>query len=472
MKRRLLPWLILCCLLLALWPQGARAAIATDTITVRVGYLGGPYFEKATFHWKELDDYYDGALSTQKLIYSYCSGSRTALCAARGFLLTDLLELAGVDISGAIELAFWTDDQAVGAWTSFQKEELLDRPRYYFPNLSADEDGNLTPLLGGELTDGAQRVDCMLALEENWEWDAQSDVFQERGFDFMSATGRFRLLFGQTTPSEARTMQSAKYVHTIDVTFAGKPVFGAEDNLELKVGQDYRVQVNVAAEDSLLEQYILDNLVWSSNNSEVVEADLYGNLRLKSAGEAEITASWGEETVRIRISVSPEEAPSEPASGTEGQGAAPEPAPEPEAPTEPEPEPEPEPEEPAEPGPEPEPEAPPEPEPEPEPQPEEVAYSENRAGVYILSSELMARTEYAQWVNSVLDHPVTADSDRGDVMNWREQPLAQDAVQLVLEETPERDLTGPVLLGCLGLLILGAAWGCGLGIFHRKEKKK
>ena len=154
-----------------------------------MGYLGGPYFEKATFHWKELDDYYDGALSTQELIYSYCSGSRTALCAARGFLLTDLLELAGVDISGAIELAFWTDDQAVGAWTSFQKEELLDRPRYYFPNLSADEDGNLTPLLGGELTDGAQRVDCMLALEENWEWDAQSDVFQERGFDFMSATG-------------------------------------------------------------------------------------------------------------------------------------------------------------------------------------------------------------------------------------------------------------------------------------------
>ena len=36
----------------------------------------------------------------------------------------------------------------------------------------------------------------------------------------------------------------------------------------------------------------------------------------------------------------------------------------------------------------------------------------------------------------------------------------------------ERDLTGPVLLGCLGLLILGAAWGCGLGICHRKEKKK
>ena len=138
---------LLVCLLLCLWSQGAGAAIATDTITIRVGYVGGPYYEKATFHWRDLDDYYGGALSSQELLYSYCSGSRVALCAARGFLLTDLLELAGVDISGAVELAFWTDDQAVGAWTSFQKEELLDRPRYYFPNLSADEDGNLLPLL-------------------------------------------------------------------------------------------------------------------------------------------------------------------------------------------------------------------------------------------------------------------------------------------------------------------------------------
>ena len=101
-----------------------------------------------------------------------------------------------------------------------------------------------------------------------------------------------------------------------------------------------------------------------------------------------------------------------------------------------------------------------------------MAYSENSAGVYILSSELMARTEYAEWVNSVLDHPVTVDADKGDVMNWREQPMAEDAVQLVLEELPEKDATVPVALGCLALLILGAAWGTGLGIYHRKEKRR
>ncbi len=67
---------------------------------------------------------------------------------------------------------------------------------------------------------------------------------------------------------------------------------------------------------------------------------------------------------------------------------------------------------------------------------------------------------------------MTVDYDKGDVMNWREQPMASDAVQLVLEEEPERDLTGQVLLGCMALLLLGAVWGVGLGIYHRKEKMK
>ena len=474
-------------LLLALCPVPARAAIATDTVTIRVGYVGGPYYEKATFHWRDLDDFYGGALSTQEVLYSYYSGSRVALCAARGFLLTDLLELAGVDISGVLELSFWTDDQAVGAWTSFQKEELLDRPRYYYPNLSADENGTLLPLRGGEPEDGAQRVDCMLALEDNWEWDAESDIFQERGFDFMSATGRFRLLFGQAYPTEARTMQAAKYVHTIDVTFAGKPVFGAEDNLELKVGQDFRAQVNISAADSLLEEYLRDQLVWSSNNTDVVEADLYGNLRPKAAGEAVITASVGDEAIRMTVRVSPAEAPTESAGAGELVPAGEEPSqapPEEETPPE---EPEPPPEEPEEVPPEEAPqeaeppeEAPPREElpeeqepagsPEEEPQPEEVAFSEASAGVYILSSRLMARTEYAEWVNSVLDHPVVTDSAQGDVMNWREDALSPDAAQLILEERPEPDRTLPLLLSALGLLLLGVLWGLGRDYLLRKEK--
>ena len=77
MKRKLAVSLLLLAFLLPFWPQEARAAIATDTITIRVGYLGGPYFEKASFDWRELDDWYGGALSTQELIYSYCSGSHS-----------------------------------------------------------------------------------------------------------------------------------------------------------------------------------------------------------------------------------------------------------------------------------------------------------------------------------------------------------------------------------------------------------
>ena len=486
MKKRLPALLLALFLLVPPLSLRAGAAIATDSITVRVGYVGGPYYEKASFNWRELDDMYDGALATHELLYSYCSGSRTALCAARGFLLTDLLELAGVDLSGVTELSFWTDDQSVSAWTSFQKEELLDRPRYYFPNLSADEDGTLRPLHGGELEDGAQRVDCMLALEDNWEWDARSDVFSQRGFDFMSATGRFHLLFGQTEPGEARTMQAAKYVHTIDVTFAGRPVFDFESNLDLKVGQDFRVQLNVAAADSLLEDNLRDTLVWSSNNSEVVEADLYGKLVPKAPGEAVISAVIGDETISVTVRVGEgggagisagesetppdtgaaaeneppggeERPPEEPPAGPEEEEKAeyaPETAPEAESGTEPETEPERESEEP----------------PEPETESAEVAYSENDAGVYILSSRLMAETEYAEWVNSILEHDVPVDSDEGDVMNWREQAPAEDAVQLRLVR-PDEKSTAPVTAAAFALLFMsGAGWGAVSAYFHRREK--
>ena len=66
----------------------ALADSVTDTIGIYVGYYGfseDEYLEKATYHWTELDDAYGGNLDTHTVIYSYYSGSRTYLVAARGF---------------------------------------------------------------------------------------------------------------------------------------------------------------------------------------------------------------------------------------------------------------------------------------------------------------------------------------------------------------------------------------------------
>jgi hypothetical protein len=220
------------------------------------------------------------------------------------------------------------------------------------------------------------------------------------------------------------------------------PILTAEEqDISVKVGSDYRVTVNVAAEDSLLDEYVKDNLVWSSNNTDAVEVDMYGNLKVKQNGEAVVTVTFGETSASVAVAADGEAgggfAENEDAAvgssggssrdeNGEGGGNA-------------------------ESG---------------EPQiqdsessdgAEEVSCSVSNAGVYILSSELMARTEYAEWVNSVLGHEVTTDSDTGGVANWRAGPMEDGAEALrvpITEYSP-----WPVYAGAGALFLLGLFGG-------------
>jgi hypothetical protein len=382
---------MLCIACASAFPSGVFADSVTDTLSVYVGYYGGPYYEKSTYHWTELDDLYGGALDSYEVAYSYTSGSRTVIDSARGFYLADFLQFAGVDLNSIATLDFYTKDHTSGAYRSFTKYAMLDAPRYYFPNLGVDpETETLAPRAGGSLWDGAEQVETMMALEDNWEWDAEGTNFSNPG-----TSSRFRLLFGQLDPNEAMTSASAKYVYAIYVTFSGMPILTAEEpDMPIKVGSDYRVTVNIAAEDSLLDAYVRDNLVWSSNNTDVIEVDLYGKLRVKKRGEAVISVGFGDSAASVKISVEDESGGAGEASGANAQersdsaGATPADG------------------------------------------AEAVSYSENAEGVYILSSRLMARTEFAEWVNSVLDHDVSTDSDAGGIANRREGEMSDGAEAL------------------------------------------
>lgn len=436
----------------------AFAGIATDTLTIKVGYQGGPFFEKAKYNWKDLDDAYGGALSTHKVVYSYYSGKRSdrstgrnAVVSARGFYISDLLEYTGIDLSSISGFEFYTDDQKVGAFTTMNKRDLLDSARYYYPNMGVDDLGAQIALDGGDMSAGKTRVQPMFALEDNWEWDGIAGNFAS-----MSPTGRFHLLFGQTAPAESRTSQAAKYVHTVNVIFSGAPVIGTESNIELKVGTDYRVQVNITAADTELENYIRENLVWSSNNTDIVEVDQYGNLKIKGDGTATITASSGNTTGTVSITTgngngtgsgadsknkgagdkqSPE------AGKNSGQKAAESSAKE----------------------------------------ETKVSYSENSKGVYILSRDFMESSENAEWVNSLLKKASTHDSETGSVMNRREKAMDEDATQLIVEQRKPFPLIY-VAVGMSVIFLLGIMYGpfvyrrnlkgCGLRLVSKVAERK
>ena len=452
--RRYLKALLILILLAFLLPQKAGAESVTDTITICVGYFGGPYYEKCTYTWQQLDDFVGGALDSHQIAYSYYSGARTAIDSARGFLLSDLLEYSGVDINSISTLSFYTKDQAVGAFATFSKSALLDSARYFFPNIGTDEDEQLVALNGGDLTDGAVRVETMLALEDTWEWDAVDSNFAS-----LNPSSRFRLVFGQTDPAEKRTNQSAKYVHTVYVTFSGKPVLSADaDNLDMKVGSNYSVNLNIATADSVLDQSLSGSLEWSSSDESVVTVDAGGNLTAVGPGTAVITVTSGETTLSVTVAVSDEDGGGGGAgdgtgggtgsgigsgigSGTEAAGAATgageTDAPETETSLTP-----------AGASPEPADDG-------PDVQPEVIDSAPN---AYILSGALMTREEYAAWVQSILHPPEQDASDGGSAGGGA--PMADDAEQLILKEiTPPKFLPAVVTGVCGILFLLGGAFG-------------
>ena len=314
-------------LLLLILPQPVRADAVTDTIGIYVGYYGWSeeeYREKVTYHWTDLDDWYGGALDTYEMTYSYYSGSRTYLVAARGFLIRDLLQYAGIDFGSIASIDFFTKDHANGAYRSFTKYSLFDLPRYYFPNLAANEEtGEIYPWDGDDIWNGATAVEAMLALEDYTEWDAVGSEFEARYDPNMrSPNCRFHLFFGQYKPDEANTSSAAKYCYKILVTFSGTPYLSTEEtDMSLKIGSGRRIELEIDAEDGLLTDYVREHITWLSSDESVVSVSSDGTLTVHAAGDAVITASFGNSSVSVNVHVGEEEAPAEAGIGGSGTGS-------------------------------------------------------------------------------------------------------------------------------------------------------
>ena len=454
----------------------AKAGSVTDTISIYIGYFGwdeDQFVEKSTFDWRELDDLFGGVLISHEHVYSYYSGSRTYLVAARGFYIRDLLEYAGIDFGSISRIDFFTKDQTIGAYRSFTKASLFDMPRYYFPNLAADiNTGEVYPYYGEDIDDiydGAIRVEPMLALEDYTEWDSVGFLFEDLYDSTMfSASSRFHLFFGQLSPTEANTSSAAKYVYKLFITFSGTPVLSTDTtNIELKVGSDFRMTVNVSAEDSLLDAYVMENLVWSSDNESVVSVDSSGVLNVKAEGEAVITAAFGSSSVSVGVRVSGNAEEIEPMDGEggdssegssdsagSGSGAASSessvaqpsatgdvidsigstmqavPYRDEEAD---------------------------EYDDIPDLEYDDISDLEYDRSVYVLSSGFVSREDFQAWTGSILSSGYAGNSSEGALLNARREGMGDDAEQLILLQKEKKDFmagTG---------IVLGAFFATGFG---------
>lgn len=343
--------LLLCCLLMVpLFSFSAKADIVTDTLTVKVGYFGmdpDDYVEVATFEWWELEE----TLRINEVAYSFFrSGTgeepRTVVASGRGFYISDLLNHCKIFMGDVASISFYTKDKTSGSFVTFSKNDLFGGRRYYFENLAKnlkpiyDENGKFVTYDDSSAWNYATVVEPMLTLEDNWTNYEIRNYETPPNFESMSAGNRFRLLFGQREPLGVETGKSAKYVHSVLVTFSGTAIY-CEDPPELDgtIGS-HTVTMDVTVSNDQLLEALQGLMEFTSTDGTVMQVTGWSIVRNYAAedlvtveisyevlkeGDASITGSIGGAsgtTVPIVAtgSTAPEKLPEQPAVPEGGTG--------------------------------------------------------------------------------------------------------------------------------------------------------
>ena len=311
---------------------------AADTLTVKVGYFGGPYYEKAVFTLDEL-----WAMDVVYADYTFIDNMPSVVIDhVAGVRLADLMDAAGIDLNSVQTFYFWTRDKQSDYYTSYSKTALIDAPRYCYyslPDNYDDEGGGPNELA----TSYGVPVETVLALGDDWNRCIAGATF---GSDYLNlnTNTRFRLVFGQTNGYEQTASRSAKWIHESVVELGGAPVLTLDAfDLEGEVGSVLRTEAGVSADSAVLAQ---ETITWSSSDESVATVDENGNITVRGEGTAVITAEFAGVTASVTVNGTPGEGEPEsapPPSGPEtpdtppsaGQPGAGEEPPEPPAPAAP-----------------------------------------------------------------------------------------------------------------------------------------
>ncbi|MDR0905719.1 MAG: hypothetical protein LBN00_06055 [Oscillospiraceae bacterium] len=206
---------------------------AADTLTITVGYFGGPYYEKKVFTLDEL-----WAMDVQHLDYTFIDNMPSVVIEhAAGVTLADLMDAAGIDLGSVQSFNFWCNDKTSDYYASLTKTYLIDTPRYCYYSLPDNFDYDEGA--GNEYaTLDAVRVPTMIALGDDWNRALAGATFGS-DFENLNTNTRFRLIFGQTNAVEHTASNSAKWIHRIEVTLGGAPTETADAVPDGTVGSEF-----------------------------------------------------------------------------------------------------------------------------------------------------------------------------------------------------------------------------------------
>ncbi len=326
---------VMCCIAAALvfmhfCPREAGAAgIATDYLTISVGYYGmdaTQYVTVAEWHWSELEEILGEPETANYTYYNestgFNKGFTVIVSTATGYYLDDILKAADVNINNVRAIHFFTQDFDETAFASFTYSDLFQN-RYYYDdllfNIKRTFNKNMTKLESWEITDAAELnkeyVRPMLALESNWITYDGSQYTVEHSYalpeDSMSTSTRFRLEYGMTSAGDSGNQStSAKYVYQIGIEFNSSPTVSGMPELDMSLGThtvSFTIQAETNAEKQILE-YVLnysssDETALTVDSIEYEDDSTYSNIvhvtmtyTVYKEGGADITIHTGEDT--------------------------------------------------------------------------------------------------------------------------------------------------------------------------------
>ena len=270
---------------------------AADSLTVKVGYFGGPYYEKHVFTLQDL-----WAMDVVNADYTFIDNMPSVVIDhVAGVRLSDLMDAAGIDLNSVETFYFWTQDKQSGYYTSYSKTALIDTPRYCYYSLPDNFDEE-TGRGGDYATSNGMPVDTLIALADDWNRCIAGATF---GSDYLNlnTNTRFRLIFGQTNGFEKTASRSAKWIHEIVAELGGAPTLTLDASaLEGEVGSVLRTEASISADSAVLKN---EKVKWSSSDESVAAVDEDGNITVKSEGTAVIAATFGDVSASVTVNGTP-----------------------------------------------------------------------------------------------------------------------------------------------------------------------